>query len=302
MFGNLTADAGGGALPSLNALRAFEAMGRTGKATLAAEELCVTHSAVSRQVKALEASLGVALFSGPRHDLRLTAAGAALLAELTPAFDAIAAAALTARSQADDLTLAVNASLSVKWLIPRLSRFSASRPKVRLKLLELAPYAYAQRGAHAVVRIVREEHLGPRTTVFMPNATGPVIAPSLLEAVGGELLAAPRLSAGTHAHGWAEWSDVTGLRLPPGQPRSFAHLHFALDAAVAGLGAAVLPWPLVAEDVIAGRLAAPLGFIARKGGFGVIASPGVENRALGQFTAWLKEEGAAFPPAPPPTL
>lgn len=298
MFENLTGE-DVGAAPSLNALRAFEAMARTGRATLAAEELYVTHSAVSRQVKALERSLGVALFSGPRHDLKLTAAGQVLAADLTPAFDAIATAALKVRSGADDLVLAVNASASVKWLIPRLARFSAAWPKVRLRLTELAPYAYAQRGAHAVIRIVRPEHFGPLTTVFLPNAIGPVIAPALLEALGGELLAAPRLAAATHAHGWADWADLTSRALPPGQPRSFAHLHFALDAAVAGLGAAVLPWPLVAGEVAAGRLVAPLGFVGRGDGFGIIATPGVEGRALARFTAWLLEEGAAFPPAPP---
>ena len=76
MSGNLTP------LPSLNALRAFEAMARTGAATRAARELGVTHGAVSRQVKALEAALGVRLFQGPRHRLELTEAGRALAVEL----------------------------------------------------------------------------------------------------------------------------------------------------------------------------------------------------------------------------
>lgn len=73
MFENLTGRV------SLNALRAFEAMGRTGQATAAGAELCVTHSAISRQVKALEARLGVRLFEGPKHQLRVTTAGRELL-------------------------------------------------------------------------------------------------------------------------------------------------------------------------------------------------------------------------------
>src|SRR5579859_7177849 len=109
MFDNLTSKA----LPSLNALRAFEAMARTGRATLAAEELNVTHSAVSRQVKALEARLGVRLFQGPKHRLILTAAGQSLLAPLTGAFDQIAAAVRGLRNDGEDLYLAVNASVSV---------------------------------------------------------------------------------------------------------------------------------------------------------------------------------------------
>ena len=98
MFDNLTP----GPLPSLNALRAFEAMARTGRATLAAEELNVTHSAVSRQVKALEAALGVRLFQGPKHRLTLTQAGQDLAPALTAAFDRIAGAVRSLRSDGED--------------------------------------------------------------------------------------------------------------------------------------------------------------------------------------------------------
>ncbi|HEX3363519.1 LysR family transcriptional regulator, partial [Phenylobacterium sp.] len=108
MFDNLTSTS----LPSLNALRAFEAMARTGRATLAAEELNVTHSAVSRQVKALEASLGVRLFQGPKHRLALTPAGQALLPALSHAFDEIASAVRRLKSDGEDLHLAVNASVA----------------------------------------------------------------------------------------------------------------------------------------------------------------------------------------------
>ena len=103
MFENLTP---GAALPSLNALRAFEAMARTGSATLAGAELNVTHSAVSRQVKALEAQMGVRLFEGPRHALTLTRAGRDLLPGLTAAFDGLAAAVARARSEGQDLHVA----------------------------------------------------------------------------------------------------------------------------------------------------------------------------------------------------
>src|SRR6185436_5090639 len=99
MFENLTS----GPLPSLNALRAFEAMARTGRVTLAAEELNVTHSAVSRQVKSLEAALGVKLFGGPKHRLELTQAGRDLLPALTEAFDQIAGAVRRTRAGGEDL-------------------------------------------------------------------------------------------------------------------------------------------------------------------------------------------------------
>jgi LysR family glycine cleavage system transcriptional activator len=295
MFENLT----GGAHPSLNALRAFEAMARSGRATLAAAELHVTHSAVSRQVKALEESLGVKLFTGPKHRLELTQAGQALLPALTEAFDRIAGAVRQIRRDGADLHLAVNASLSVKWLIPRLAGFAAARPQVRLQMSELASQATSHRGADAVVRIVPTGRLAePGVTAFAPNHIGPVMTPALAQRYAEAPLRAPRLAAQTHAQGWAIWAALAGIELAPAVERPFAHLHFAMDAALAGLGVAVLPWPLVAEDVLNGRLVAPLGFRRAESAFAILASPGVESRALDQFTAWLLTEGARTPAAP----
>jgi LysR family glycine cleavage system transcriptional activator len=294
MFENLTP----GAPPSLNALRAFEAMARMGRATLAAEELHVTHSAVSRQVKALEESLGVKLFTGPKHRLELTEAGRNLLPALTDAFDQIAWAVRQVRGDGADLHLAVNASLSVKWLIPRLAGFAAARPHIQLHLAELASQATSHRGSDAVVRIVPSTRLvEPGVTAFAPNHIGPVLTPTLAER-HRDVLKAPRLSAQTHVQGWAIWAALAGVELPPAVERPFAHLHFAMDAALAGLGVAVLPWPLVAEDVRSGRLVAPLGFKRAESAFAILNSPGVQNRALDQFTAWLVSEGAKTPKAP----
>ena len=177
MFQNLTPS---GALPSLNALRAFEAMARTGSATQAGAELNVTHSAVSRQVKALEAQMGVRLFEGPRHALTLTRAGRDLLPGLTAAFDGIAAAVAGARGEGQDLHVAVNASLSVKWLIPRLADFGRNHPEVRVHLVELAPHAVSHRGADLVLRLLDAQQITAlNAEVVIPNAVGPVIAPAL---------------------------------------------------------------------------------------------------------------------------
>jgi LysR family glycine cleavage system transcriptional activator len=289
MFENLTSSP----LPSLNALRAFEAMARTGRATLAAEELHVTHSAVSRQVKALEASLGVRLFSGPKHRLELTTAGAELLPKLTGAFDQIASAVRQIQDGGEDLHVAVNASLSVKWLIPRLAGFAAQHPKVRLHLAELASQATAHRGAEAVVRIVPASRLAePGVSGFIQNHIGPVIAPALAERFMANPLLAPRLAAQTHPQGWAIWAALAGVELPRANERPFAHLHFAMDAAIAGLGAAVMPWPLAADYIRTGRLVAPFGFKKAESAFAILAAPGASSRALDQFRSWLVAEGA----------
>lgn len=299
MFENLTP---GAALPSLNALRAFEAMARTGSATLAGAELNVTHSAVSRQVKALEAQMGVRLFEGPRHALTLTRAGRDLLPGLTAAFDGVAAAVARARSEGQDLHVAVNASLSVKWLIPRLADFGQRHPEIRVHLVELAPHAVSRRGADVVLRLLDPERIETlKAERIIPNAVGPVIAPALAgENPRAAVLDAPRLTARTHPSGWKDWSRLSGHRSTATSERPVAHLHFVLDAALAGWGAAVLPWALAAEAVQDGRLLAPFGFHADDGAVAAIPGAGEASRARRAFVRWLVEQGRTMPAAPPP--
>jgi LysR family transcriptional regulator, glycine cleavage system transcriptional activator len=288
--------------PSLNALRAFEAMARTGRVTLAAEELSVTHSAVSRQVKALEQSLGVRLFSGPKNRLELTAAGRELLPALSEAFDQIATAVRQVRVGGEDLHVAVNASISVKWLIPRLAGFQAAHPDIRLQLSELAAHATSHRGAQAVVRIVPLTRLSdPHCTAFIsPNALGAVMSPEMAERCGHDPTRAPRLAAATHPEGWPIFAEHAGIELRPARERPFAHIHFTMDAALAGLGAAVISWPLCAAEVLDGRLVAPLGFRRSGSAFALLTAPGAESRALDRFRAWLVAEGAKTPEPPTP--
>lgn len=301
MFENLTTS---GALPSLNALRAFEAMARTGSATLAGAELNVTHSAVSRQVKALEAQMGVRLFEGPRHALSLTRAGRDLLPGLTSAFDGIAAAVASARGEGQDLHVAVNASLSVKWLIPRLADFNRAHPEVRVHLVELAPHAVSHRGADVVLRLLDPERIKAlNAEVVIANAVGPVIAPSLVRALSGldpraAVLTAPRLVARTHLSGWKDWSALSGQTSTAASERPVAHLHFVLDAALSGWGAAVLPWALAAEAVQDGRLLAPFGFQTDGGAVSAIPGAGEPSRARRAFVRWLVDQGRATPSAP----
>jgi LysR family glycine cleavage system transcriptional activator len=287
MFQKLTARV------SFNALRAFEAMGRTGQATAAGAELGTSHSAVSRQVKALEARLGVRLFEGPRHDLRLTVAGRDLLAALTDGFDAIELAVLKTQAGAQALVVAAHPSVAAKWLTPRLACFLSRRPAVRLEIVELPNKALTMRGAHAALRMVDPEHLArPDVTGFMDVHIGPVMAP------GQNPATAPQLHAATDIGAFARWAELTGGVVPDAPARRLPHLHLVLDAAIAGLGTAMLPWPLVEADVRAGRLEVAGRFVKDRGAFALIADPRAET-ALGRaFRAWLVEEGAASPPAP----
>ena len=130
-------------LPSLNALRAFEAAARHGSLSQAAAELHVTHSAVSHQIKALEAELGVTLFRRVGRGVAANAIGQQLEAALSDAFAPIGRAVLQARhgDRAGIVTISVEPSFAIRWLVLRLGRFRAANPEIDLRLSATADLA-----------------------------------------------------------------------------------------------------------------------------------------------------------------
>lgn len=211
----------GRAPPPLNALRTFEVFARHGSMTRAATELCVTHGAVSRQIAALQASLGVALVSGPRHALALTEAGAKLAEALTPAFGAITDAIEVARQGvAREIEISCLGTFALKWLIPRLPSFLEAHPEVRVRLSEsYAPVDYRRDRFDGAIRIVEPDQVHVRTeaTPFLAQHQGPVGSPSMMaqlptiEALAG----AQRLHSATFRRAWSVWAELAGVTLPP---------------------------------------------------------------------------------------
>lgn len=290
-------------LPPLGALRAFEAFARLGQMTLAADELCVTHGAVSRQIRSLERDTGLRLTEGPRHKLKLTDAGQRLAATLSTNFASLERCFVELKSAADhELRLSCVGTFAMRWLIPRLPGFHVRHPDVRVKVTEsFAPVDFGRQPFDAAIRLA--EHVpshGVSATVFLDNFHGPVVAPALMD--GEPALAAlgrlPRLHPRSHTQAWPEWEMHTGVRLPPApEDREFEHLFYMLEAAAAGLGVGLSPWLYVAADVDSGRLAAPLGFVRTPARFHFIL-PADAKPAASAFGAWLAQEAAATPPPP----
>jgi len=123
-------------LPPLNALKAFEAAARSESFTRAAEELCVTQGAVSHQVKALEATLGIKLFNRERQRLLITDAGREYLNVIRDALDRIADGTerLVRRQNIGVLTVSTSPNFAAKWLVHRLSRFAQEHPAIDLRV------------------------------------------------------------------------------------------------------------------------------------------------------------------------
>src|SRR5581483_2278468 len=179
-----------------------EAFAHHGAMTLAAEELGVTHGAVSRQIRALEARLGARLVAGPRHRLVLTGAGRRLAAALSPAFEMIASA-LPGSAEDHELVISCLGTFAMKWLIPRLPRFLETRAGLRVSITEShAEVDFSSGRLHGAIRIVSAGHTaGVRVQPFMDHWRGPVVSASAFADAGGDparLLAMPRLHTETY--------------------------------------------------------------------------------------------------------
>lgn len=294
--------------PPLNALRTFEVFARNGSMTRAAAELCVTHGAVSRQIAALQASLGVVLVTGPRHALTLTEAGTHLAERLTPAFSAIGEAVrATRQGAAREIEISCLGTFALKWLIPRLPQFLEGHPEVRVRLSEsYLPVDYRRDRFDGAIRIVEPEEAHPRAeaTRFLDQHQGPVGTPELMADLPTlqDVVRAPRLRSATFRRAWSAWAALEGLDLPSvAVEREFAHNHSLVEAAVSGLGVAIVPWAFVAPDVMAGRLVAPFGFVQRSSWFAFLRPEGRRDSAVDAFRDWLVAEGARSPAPPIPS-
>lgn len=283
-------------LPSLNALRAFEAAGRHGRMTLAAEELHVTHSAISRQVQQLEQRLGVALFEGPKNALRLTDAGNRLMLGLTPAFDQLD---LAVRSVADTdegvLDVSCPGTFTMRWLIPRLYRFRQAHPDIEVRLSASSkPVDIGRDNFDVAIRAgAGPWPQGFEITHLFAEQIGPVAAPILAQAVADDIATVPLLHSRTRRHAWTDWSRRAGVPTRGEGGNEYEHFYFMLEAASAGLGVCIAPWPMVADDLRAGVLAAPLGFIASGQDY-VAMRRSHRHRKSAMFCQWLAEEAQAF--------
>lgn len=295
-------------LPSLNALRAFEAFGRHGRMTLAADELCVTHGAVSRQIRQLEEHLGVALTEGPRTRLRMTEAGLRLAQALSPAFDQIEAAVpRPVQAGPKPLVISCLPTFAMKWLIPRLPSFQAAYPEIPVRVAESnGPFDFKADGVDLAIRMRSPDTVVTYDSVvtpFMEHFHGPVMAPEL--AVAGmtleQVCAMPRLLTRTFLESWSDWArnfEITQDLPPPASEQEFDHYFYMIEAAAAGMGVAIGPWAFVQRDLASGRLVAPLGFTPGRAKIVAVTPPDGATDEAALFRDWLLAEGASTPLPP----
>jgi LysR family glycine cleavage system transcriptional activator len=263
-------------LPSLNALRAFEAAARHLSLTKAARELNVTPAAVSHQVKALEADLGVSLLRRVSGAFFLTETAQAALPVLRAGFDQIAEAAR--RLRADEarhfLTISVGATFAANWLVRRLGRFKEAFPEIDVRIQTTDEMAnFVRDGVDIGIRFGSGNYPGLQAIRLFEEEIYPVCSPKLLER--GPPLDSPADLAGhtlLHVESWAltkgetlDWQlwlraagaeDVDARRGP-----RFSHASLSLQAAIEGQGLALGSESLARDDLAAGRLICPFDVV-----------------------------------------
>ncbi|MEO8997787.1 MAG: LysR family transcriptional regulator [Rhodanobacter sp.] len=288
-------------LPPLNALRAFESVARLRSVTRAAAELHVTHGAVSRQLRLLDEALGRALFARQGRGLALTEAGEQLHDSAGAAFEQLREswAGLRQRSVQAPFVLGCASSLLARWLIPRLERLAHDLPELRLHLSAQESTSSPELGSLDALLLLAAPPWPSswQVEVLAPERIGPVVSPrypgwSRLQGQPAErLLDEPLLHTASRPQAWPDWLHGTGLSSPrvasgPG----FPHLYHLLEAAIAGLGVAIAPAPLVADDLATGRLLAPWGFLPITGSW-ILATPQrTADRRVDALARWLRDE------------
>ncbi|MBS0339671.1 MAG: transcriptional regulator GcvA [Proteobacteria bacterium] len=293
-------------LPPLQTLRAFEAAGRLLSMSRAAQELHVTHGAISRHIKNLEDHLGVALFQRLTRRITLTEAGAQFLVAVTNVLSDLTRESERLRGRDPEARLRISTSVSFasKWLAPRLHRLKDLHPELDIHLDVTDVNVNLSDGqVDAAIRYGSGRYGRVAAERILEEWVSPVCSPVYLEQMGG-LSTASDLTKCTLLHedrmlvNWEQWFNAAGLkRTRIRRGPAYSHGSMAIEAAIRGEGVALGRSALVGDDILAGRLVAPLPELALSVERGYDLVYQTDRRAqpkLRALRSWLLDEVAQY--------
>jgi len=256
------------ALPPLSALRAFEAAARHRSAKRAADELSVTATAISHQLRTLEDWLGVLLFVRKPRQLELTAAGRELVGDLGNAFDSMATAVARLRAVPErrHVTLSTTPAVASRWLLPHISLLAAKDPALDLHIhVTHEPVALDGHSADIAIRYGSGRWPGLVAHKLFDNVFVPACSPALKlkrreDLARHGLLHFTSRNARSLPIGWAGWQKLAKVRgLDPSAGPVFSDETHTISAALAGQGVALMSRALIGDELRQGTLVCPFG-------------------------------------------
>ncbi len=274
-------------LPSIPSLLALEAVDRLGSASAAAEDLSLTQSAVSRQLKQLEEQMGVDLIARDQMRMQLTPAGAGFAREARAILTRLAQASVKLRANPDggSFTLSILPSFGLHWLAPRLRDFAAQHPGITVNLhTHNLPFSFDAGSAQAAIHYGVRDWPGVEYMPLMPKHVLPVCAPGLMAAPADSpaaLLEFPLLHLETHPDCWEQWFTLHDVAAPKLKGMLFDQSSAMTQGAVHGLGVALLPDFLAENEIAQGRL--------------MLAMQGPEVSLGEYFLVWPAEHAEDYP-------
>ena len=287
-------------VPPLNPLKVFEVVARTSNLTLAASELNVSQSAVSRQIAVLEEYLGVQLFTRERVGVRLTEVGEGYARRIGPAFEEIAAAteAITRKYSNNVIRLRTYTTLTARWLIPRLPRFKALHPEVEVAITNSsAPLDFGAEQCDLAIVLGDGHWPGAEAVLLLEDIVEPVCAPGFMAAgaAPAEALRGKRLLVSKYRKDdWPRWLAHAGLPelFDTAEKMIFSSSILTWQAAVDGLGIAIGQPYMLEADFQARRLVRPFDSPLRTGKGHYLVTPALQRYSgkIAAFKDWLLTE------------
>lgn len=285
-------------LPSVSSLLALEAVERLGTATAAAEELALTHSAVSRQLKALEEQIGVPLFRREGKGLALTPVGADYAASIRDYLQDLARASLRIRAAGSrsSLTLSVLPAFGTHWLLPRLQGFAQLHPEITVNLAtRLSPFDFTREKFDAAIHFGGRDWQGVEHLPLAREQVIPAASPKLVpqgQMTPERLLTLPLLHLESRPGAWEDWFARHGCEAEHLRGMLFDQFSQMAEAAALGFGVALLPRFLAEAEFRSGRLHPLSDSHTEVDGRYFVVWPQFRNasKPLQKFLHWLESE------------
>ncbi len=295
-------------LPSISSLRALEALDRLGSASAVAEELSLTQSAISRQLQALERQMGAELVLRGAKRLALTPAAQDYCAEIRQALNRIAQASLRLQVApvGGTLNLAILPAFGMRWLMPRLPEFARLHPDVTINMsTRLGQFNFASESFDAAIHFGRDDWPGTDSILLRHEHVLPVCAPSLPRPNSPPTPAAirnlPLLHIQSRPRAWSAWFKRHGVAISgPLDGTMYDQYATISQAALHGLGVALMPDFLIEQDLATGRLIPLHPTPSEANGAYYLVWPQSKSRdpSLRHFRTWLSTQAQPEDPLP----